>query len=599
MTMSLPDLSVATVHLLARGRIERIWGPPGTGKTTTLAGRLRSTVAGRGPDAAVVVSFTHTAAAAIAARDTGLPDTAVGTLHSLAYRAIGGPATASVALDQRSIRAWNQRVGPGWHLSEDARRAVVELSTTPTGGKNGGDALIGLYDVHRARLQPTVEWPPEVRRFGQAWEEYKATTQSLDFTDMMLQALARALEGEPAPGSPQVLVGDEAQDFTPLETALMLAWGRQCDRLVLALDDDQSINQWRGGDPAPILALGLGMDGEPQPGVEVIDTPLEQSHRVPSAVQAAALHWIGQIPPERRRAKTYRPRAEGGKIYHPGFTLFDAETARSIMRDTQAGRRVMVLATCQYMLQPVLKNLRELGVPFWNPYRPAEAAWNPLRVQEGRTSTAERLYRYLVLDERAPGMADRWRDWTGDDVRGWVDLLGTKEAGLLRGAKKASTLLPDGTVDYAQIAGLFADQSEEPGTPLARCAEPDLDWFCAATLSSKRDKLVYPAAIARRFGPAALLEPDDWEAPPSEHQPQVIAGTIHSVKGGQADVVYLSPSISGAAYGQWVQGGAARDEIHRTFYVGLTRAKQSVVILGSTERHVPRELLCPPELVRR
>lgn len=602
MTVALPDLSVATVHLLARGKIRRYWGPPGTGKTWTLADELKRVVAERGPDSAAVVSFTHTSAAAIAGRDTGLPDTAVGTLHSLAYRAIGGRSVAEVALDRKSIQAWNSRVGLHWQLSDDARRGMVELAREGGSSKYGGDQLIGLYDLLRARFCPPMEWPPEVRRFAEAWTEYKRQSDTADFTDMCLLALARALDGESAPGNPQVLVGDEAQDFTPLETALLLAWGRSCDELFLALDDDQSINQWRGGDPAPILALGMGMDGEPQPDLVVVDKPLQQSYRVPAAAQRAALHWIEQVPPERRRAKVYRARTHNGQpdgdvvegqIYHVSYPLEAIETAQAIARHTQAGRRTMVLASCQYMLNGVLSNLRELGVPYWNHYRPSERRWNPLSAGEGELSTAERLYRYLVMD--ADQLGDAARPWTGDDVRAWIDLVGATEAGLARGAKSARSLLPAGILPEALVYGLFADPDGEHCT---RAVEPDIDWFSSVALASKRSVLQYPLAIARRFGPAALLEPD-WSQPASPQHPQCVVGTIHSFKGAEADDVFVSPSISGAGYGQWVQGGAQRDELLRQFYVALTRARQTTIILSSTERHVPRELLCPPEMVRR
>ena len=54
--------------------------------------------------------------------------------------------------------------------------------------------------------------------------------------------------------------------------------------------------------------------------------------------------------------------------------------------------------------------------------------------------------------------------------------------------------------------------------------------------------------------------------------PRVVVGTIHSVKGGQADVVYLFRDLSQAADAQYGRGGAMRDSVVRLFYVGATRA---------------------------
>lgn len=591
-----PDLTVGMVHTLARGEVHRLYGPPGCGKTTELAVRLRKIVAEHGPEGAAVVSFTNTAACAIAAQDTGLGEHQVGTLHSLAYRAARSAGIAGVALDAKILAAWNGSIRPEWRLSaSDSRRSspsmIHEVSAV---GGSGGDELLARLDLLRAGLTSVSEWPGEVKRFAAEWSDWKNSQGALDFTDMIFFALGRALEGERAPGDPRVLVGDEAQDWTPLECALMYAWGAWCDHLVLALDDDQAINAWRGGSPAPILALGTGLDGLPQVGVAVVDDLLSQSYRVPSAIQSAATQWIEHIPSERRRDKPYRPREEGGRIYHINRTLADVATARAIEREAKSGRSVMVLATCQYMLNPILSHLRALGVPFWNPYRPAEQLWNPLVVQRGM-GVAERLYRYLLPHE---SLGDRGRLWTGDDVRAWSSLIDVKKASLLRGAKVRIGNFPSGEVPQELVEGLWAcDDQGRTNPAFDRAVEPDLDWFMGASLDSKSAALRYPAAVVRNFGPGALVEPT-WKEP-NPGDVRVIVGTIHSVKGGEADVTFLSPSISPAAHTQWTRGGEHRDELYRQFYVGMTRSREELIVLHSTECHVPRGQLCPAELVRR
>ncbi len=60
--------------------------------------------------------------------------------------------------------------------------------------------------------------------------------------------------------------------------------------------------------------------------------------------------------------------------------------------------------------------------------------------------------------------------------------------------------------------------------------------------------------------------------------PQVMIGTIHSVKGGQADVVYLFPDLSQAGDAQYNRGGASRDSVIRQFYVGATRAREKLYL---------------------
>lgn len=575
--MTAPELTPATVHLLASGEVERRWGPPGCGKSTSLKTTVGELVAEHGPDAVAVTSFTVTAAKSIAAMDLPLPDRCVGTLHSLAYRALGHP---DVALDPKVIKDWNGRVGWEWRITADGRRGHPDTADSGGGG-NSGDELLSAYDMARARLTPPDAMPADVRAFAQSWENWKRDTECIDYSDMISLALERAREGEKAPGNPKVLISDEAQDQTPLEIALLLAWG--APRTIFALDDDQAINEWRGGDASPILALGTGMDGDPQEGLDLIDTPLTQSYRIPASVHAIAQSWIERCT--YRRDKEYRPRDVDGQAYAVRHPIESMATAKAIERDAHAGRSVMVIASCEYMLRQLVSNLRKLGVPFANRYRPAEGRWNPLRAASGMT-TAERLYRYLVCDERLLG--DRSRLWTGDDVRAWLALVGVKDAGLVRGAKTKATVLPSGELSAAQVMALFGDEDT-----FYDASEPSLDWLLSAArglsgmvgTANAPGKLDYPAAVARSHGPAALMD-----------EPLVTVGTVHSTKGAEAQCVYLSPSLSPAAHGEWTRNARGRDAVTRLMYVGLTRARTSCVVLGSSERCVDPALLCPPEM---
>ena len=60
--------------------------------------------------------------------------------------------------------------------------------------------------------------------------------------------------------------------------------------------------------------------------------------------------------------------------------------------------------------------------------------------------------------------------------------------------------------------------------------------------------------------------------------PRVIVGTIHSVKGCEADVVFLFPDLSRAADAAYQKHGPDRDSVIRLFYVDMTRAKHTLYI---------------------
>jgi superfamily I DNA/RNA helicase len=94
-----------------------------------------------------------------------------------------------------------------------------------------------------------------------------------------------------------------------------------------------------------------------------------------------------------------------------------------------------------------------------------------------------------------------------------------------------------------------------------------LEWWRPRVKPDHSERVKYAVEVAARRGPAALLE-----------APKVVVGTIHSVKGGQADVVYLFPDLSRAGDAEYARGGTARDSIIRLFYVGATRAYERLCI---------------------
>src|SRR5450432_2824235 len=83
----------------------------------------------------------------------------------------------------------------------------------------------------------------------------------------------------------------------------------------------------------------------------------------------------------------------------------------------------MLLASCSFMLHPVISVLRRWGIPFHNPYRKSAGFWNPLR--RGRKgSSANRILSLLGPET-----------WTHGDVKLWTEWLNQK--GTLRPGARA------------------------------------------------------------------------------------------------------------------------------------------------------------------
>jgi DNA helicase-2/ATP-dependent DNA helicase PcrA len=564
-----------------KGNAKRVYGPPGTGKTTFLSKTVGELIREFGPESVMLASFSTTAAKEIASRFSGdgpKPSArAIGTLHSHAFRSIGN---GNVALDPKVISSWNEEHPGELTITADTRKTghagetggpVADPSMAVT-----GDQLLGWLDRLRAAMVPREDWPVNIRRFHQEWSGWKREADCCDFTDMIEIAYERALDGELPPGRPKFLIADEAQDMTPLEVALTCAWGENVEQLIVGMDDDQAINRWRGGDPAPLLGL-TGVDGG-----EVTDHVLEQSYRVPGSVHSIAEHWVRKL--SMRREKVYRPRVDDGvavqgAAYCVPETIQDGALIRRVTEDMATGRSVMVITSCNYMLESFIKGLRSEGIPFHNPYRPAEMRWNPLGRSSVGMSTAERVFRYMVMDASLEDGVGRF--WTGADVNAWLDMVKLSSAGMVRGAKKMAELFDaDAEVPFESIAAMFADESM-----LQRATTPDIGWLAQSLLAGKRDPASYPITIARMHGPAALTE-----------KPNLVVGTIHSVKGAAADIVYVDPGISRAAMSN-AATAAGRDEVIRLFYVAMTRAYSELRLLHPvTDLHVNRRDLIPAHL---
>lgn len=523
----------------------RLHGPPGTGKTRALADVWVPRAASRfGASNVVICSLTRTAAAEIASRDLPIPKENVGTLHALAFRALGRPTIA-----EGEVAAWNE-AEPMFRLS-GARPSVDEPELRTERGTKGDD-LMAQSQVYRHNRLPLSEWRYDVALFHRKWSEWMEREGFLDFTGLIERALA---DVPVAPGRPSVFVVDEAQDCSVLELELVRKWAAKAeDGAVLAGDGDQAIYGWRGASARAFLGPDIPEEN---------NFHLTQSYRVPSAVHAVASKWISKA--SYRYAVEYLPRDFEGSV---GTAQGNGKNVMPIldaaMKDIGSGKSVMILATCGFMLRNTITMLRREGVPFHNPFRPTHGGWNPLRGGVGR------LLAYLRRDSAA--FPDDHRMWNWEEAYRWTDVVRSKTALARSGKTMIRSQAKQDEIAHQLIqegdgAACFGDSWDK--LHLAFAAPEPMDWLEEHLLPSKRVMMEYPIAIAKKHGKLTLRE-----------DPQLTIGTIHSVKGGQADVVYLLPDLSPSGMREWTRPGDGRDSIVRTFYVGMTRARERLVIAG-------------------
>jgi len=222
----------------------------------------------------------------------------------------------------------------------------------------------------------------------------------------------------------------------------------------------------------------------------------------------------------------------------------------------------MVLAACGYMLVPLIRELRDKGIPFHNPYRVKNGAWNPMR------GGVQRLREFLSVDPFSQSL------WTWKSLWKWVEVLDIKKSGLLRGKKTYIKNLADTreecdkAVSREEILTLFQ-------TRKFPWEGQELSWFKRMLLPSKESLMEYSLQLAGRGGIEAL-----------EVNPKIVIGTIHSVKGAQAGTTILFPDLSSSGGKEYLSpSGDGRDNIIRTFYVGMTRSMSRLILCRPDSRH--------------
>ena len=487
----------------------RIFGPPGTGKTTTLLNMVEKSLdSGITPSQVGFFAFTKKAANEAKERaaqrfdldaDKDLPY--FRTIHSLAYRLMG--VKESQMMGPQNYKELSQAIGFALHSSISEEEDVSFKATD-----HPILQLINLSKTKKTDLRREYNHSDinftwlEVKYVADSYENYKKAFGLIDFTDMLLQFVEQA---ETVMPTLKVCFLDEAQDLSPLQWDIAHKLDQKSERMFVAGDDDQAIYRWAGADVDHFINL--------PGGAEV----LEQSYRVPAAIHSLAEKIASRI--QNRFPKVYRPRKETGQILR-------VPDIRSI--DMTQGQW-LVMAQARYMLYPVMQELKNGGYLFERQdgsrsisqkMSLAINGWESLR--KGRavtTGTAQAIYSYM----------------SGNGIR------------IKRGHK---TINADDNEMFE-----LGDLQEHFGL----LATDEMIWHEAMDKIPDGDR-AYITALLRRG--------EKFNA-----KPRIRLSTIHGTKGGEAENVVILPDLTAAAM------DAHGDDLHRVFYVGVTRTLQNLYIL--------------------
>jgi DNA helicase II / ATP-dependent DNA helicase PcrA len=574
----------------------------GTGKTTTLCGRVAWLVAeGVAPERILLLTFTRRAARemlqrarALVAMPAGARGVLGGTFHSVAHHfvrrhaaALGLPAGFGVLdagdaadvldlLREEHGHAQSKRRFPKkstlldiYSRTVNAQRPLTEvLATVFPWCEDHREAIASLFKAYTAR---------------------KKTLGVVDLDDLLLYW--RALAADEVIGAQlerhfdHILI-DEYQDVNGLQIDIVRGLRRTCRELTAVGDDFQAIYGWRAASVEHILGFPSDF---PDAAVISLETNYRSSQPILDVANALADQATRAFPKRLRSEREGSVRPE--LVFCRDESAQASEICDRVLEAREQGmdlRQQAVLTRTSHDTALLELELARRQIPFvkYGGLRYLEAAHvkDLIALFRLADNPADEIswFRVLQLVEGVgPATARRTLDvlitTDGDRLAGWPE---ARER-LPPDARPAADAVIGALRETATEAnaGVRAEALHRALAPLIRARYPD-----GALRLQDLEQLVGAAREATALGQFVselIIDPpvssSDLAGPPHLDEDYLVLSTIHSAKGLEWQAVHVLALYDGNFPACMASGTTETiDEERRLLYVAITRARRQL-----------------------
>lgn len=529
---------------------------PGTGKTKTLIEKILYLIERRRvkPSEITAVTFTNKAAQEMRERlerelgnKRALKQIQIGTFHSICLDILREQGKDFTLADEIQVKELAQETIDTWNMKISVRDFLSEIS---------------LYKS-----------APGERKFpDQVWEEAFNYYQKLlkdgklaDFDDLLLRALslARLSENQEYKKRFTYLLVDEFQDVNPVQYRLMLEWAKAGRELFVIGDPDQAIYGFRGSDSRCFTRLG-----EDRPDTRTIY--LEENYRSVSSVVDAAMAVISKNPGEARHLRACRGDGEKLRVVETASDLSEGifvakeinrQTGGLDMLDVQTGlqaeaeRRqrsfsdIAVLCRTHRQFRILEKCLSQEGIPY---------------VTVGRGD--------FLLDPAVRGTVSFFKSLEEDDPQ-------TKGLALKLLWGLSDTEVADSVYQEAKKKYLPQMKKYKPEKILKSWQE-DMNFKKNAAVTRLYQTALQYSTMEEFLRDLSLGEEGDLVRRPQKSYSAgaVTLMTLHGSKGLEFPLVFLCGAQEGILPLEKADYPTDLEEERRLFFVGMTRARDQLIL---------------------